>query len=252
MAHRSTVCVITLTYNEEAILPFFLDHYSFADKIIVYDGCSSDRTCEILKSNHRVDLRVMDTGGKLCDSEHLRVKNEAHKSEQHDWFIVCDCDEFLYHQVGVEAFIYSCDQSGITMPDTYGYGMVGGEVRAGFGPITSQQRYGVRDKWYDKRALFRRGISPGFHPGAHQCSPCGRVVHGNPPCGPIKLLHYNFISLEHALRKRLCAKDRLSDENKLHGWGCHPDQNIENVVRSYFRNLSRCEVVVSLSEKKHV
>jgi len=46
------ICVLTNTFNEEKILPFFLDYYMnyvCVDKIIIIDGGSTDNTLNILK-----------------------------------------------------------------------------------------------------------------------------------------------------------------------------------------------------------
>ena len=46
--HLYSVC-----YNEEIILPYYLNHYSkFVDKITVYDNFSTDSSVEILKQNN--------------------------------------------------------------------------------------------------------------------------------------------------------------------------------------------------------
>ena len=43
------VKVYSICYNEEYMLPFFLQHYSFAD-IVVYDNESTDNSLEIMKN----------------------------------------------------------------------------------------------------------------------------------------------------------------------------------------------------------
>lgn len=41
--------IITMWYNEEALAPFFLKHYSWADKItLLYDEETSDKSLDII------------------------------------------------------------------------------------------------------------------------------------------------------------------------------------------------------------
>jgi len=62
------ICVITLCYNEEVILPFFIRHYEqVADRIICYDGGSTDRTREIIAACPIAELRELNTGGQVDD-----------------------------------------------------------------------------------------------------------------------------------------------------------------------------------------
>ncbi|MGD9162446.1 MAG: hypothetical protein PVG39_28830 [Desulfobacteraceae bacterium] len=48
---------LTFVYNEEFLLPFYLKHYNFCDKLnIIYDTDSTDNTLELLKSNPKVNI----------------------------------------------------------------------------------------------------------------------------------------------------------------------------------------------------
>ncbi len=49
MENNIKVEIITSVYNEEFLLPFFLKHYSWVDKInIIYDQDSNDNTLQII------------------------------------------------------------------------------------------------------------------------------------------------------------------------------------------------------------
>lgn len=93
------ICLITLTYNSEKILPFFLRHYSkFCDKMIFYDNESTDNTASIINSFPNTEVRTFTTNNELNEAAFLEIKNNAWKENRdYDWQIVVDCDEFLHH-----------------------------------------------------------------------------------------------------------------------------------------------------------
>ena len=95
-----TITVITIAYNEERLMPFFLNYYSkFCDHIVVYDNHSTDTTEEICKSvtNCKVTVIKYDTNNSLDDETYLKIKNNVYKDYTTDYCIVVDLDEFLYH-----------------------------------------------------------------------------------------------------------------------------------------------------------
>lgn len=45
-------------WNEERIIPFFLQHYEpLVDRIIIYDDHSTDRSVELLRASPKVEIR---------------------------------------------------------------------------------------------------------------------------------------------------------------------------------------------------
>lgn len=81
------------------ILPHFLKHYDFVDRIVVYDNQSDDGSLEILKSAAKVEVRSFDTGGEHHEGKMDDIRREVWRESrgQADFVIVCDADEFLYH-----------------------------------------------------------------------------------------------------------------------------------------------------------
>src|SRR5271169_938358 len=107
------IVVVTLTFNEEAIIGFFLRHYErFVDRIIIYDSGSTDRTVAIARAHPKVELRHREpTNGEINDTENVRLKNEAWQGTGADWVMVVDTDEFLFHPI-MQAFLRACDSEG--------------------------------------------------------------------------------------------------------------------------------------------
>lgn len=212
-----TICVITLCYNEEVILPFFIRHYErLVDRIIFYDGGSTDRTRDIIAACPIAELRELNTGGRIDDGANVRMKNTAYREIDADWFIVVDCDELLSHP-DLRGFLGKCDSLGVNVVRCEGWNMIGDAIPAD-GLLTEKMPLGVRDpytiKFFDKVALFKRDAVVQFEPGAHTCD----VRHGHTAPGlPVKLLHYKWLSLEHIQGK--VRKLNLSANNIEHGWG---------------------------------
>ena len=95
------VC-ITIAWNEQELMPIFLNHYEkICDKIIVYDNESDDKTSEICDAHPLVERRVYKTNGEIRDDVYLDIKNQEWKNfKEYDWVCVLDLDEFVYARNG--------------------------------------------------------------------------------------------------------------------------------------------------------
>ena len=93
--------IVILAYNEERMLPYMLRHYqTFARRIRVYDGRSTDRTRAIAMA---MGAEVIDWDTKDClnDQMALELKNSCWKGSDADWIGLFDADELLYFPNGV-------------------------------------------------------------------------------------------------------------------------------------------------------
>lgn len=90
-----------ICWNEEKMLPYYLNHYSlFCDKIIIYDNESTDRSREIINSYPNTEIRTYKTNNEIRDDIYLKLKHESiyDAKGKADYVIVGDTDEFLYHR----------------------------------------------------------------------------------------------------------------------------------------------------------
>ena len=243
------VCVITLCFNEEVILPFFIRHYErIADRIIFYDGNSTDRTREIIAACPIAELRELDTGGRIDDGANIRIKNTAHRDIDADWFIVVDCDELLSHP-DFRGFLAKCDTLGVSVVRCEGWNMIGDAVPAG-GQLSEEMPLGVRDEYtrtfFDKLALFSRHAIVEYRPGGHSW----KITRGRQAPGlPVKLLHYKWLSLEHIERKAQSL--RLSQNNIDNGWGfAAPNVPASETWVQYYRKAHAERVRVDLGTRE--
>lgn len=93
--HLYAVC-----WNEEKIIPYFLDHYTaYVDEFHIYDNGSTDSSLKLLAACPKVTIHPFNTCDTFDDSVNLKIKNTAWKRSVGvaDFVVVSDMDEFLYH-----------------------------------------------------------------------------------------------------------------------------------------------------------
>lgn len=212
---------ITIAWNEEELLPVFLNHYDkFCSKIIVYDNESDDRTAEICDKHPLVERVVYKTNGEIRDDVYLDIKNTAWKKyRDYDWVCILDMDEFVYHP-DLESLLKLCKLRGISIPQTTGYSMWSDNMPNTETPIWKQITKGIRDTWYDKTPIFDPKLLTdiNYKHGCHACFPSGHIVYDKFP--DLKLLHCkNIGGIVRLENRRKLYEARLSDVNKLHKWG---------------------------------
>jgi len=225
-----TVEVHIVAYNEEMILPYALRHYkTFASRIIVHDGGSTDRTRAICEEMG-AEIHDWDTKGQIND-ELLRVLKETCWNETTaSWVIIVDADEIVYFPDGAEKSLRSFERNSISAIKARGFEMESPTLPTTTGQIYEEIQHGAIDeRWYSKPCLLAPRLIKSIHftHGAHECIITlknGRRLpnprHFSTP--PVYLLHYKHIGPV----ERLAAiydghRSRFSEENKKHGWGWH-------------------------------
>lgn len=91
------ISVISRWYNEEFFAPFFLNHYSWADEIIIMlEKSSDDRSAEIITQYPNARFDFSDHGGTLNDRLGAEMMSDLAASLKSDWVIYADVDEFAF------------------------------------------------------------------------------------------------------------------------------------------------------------
>ena len=214
----------TFCYNEEFIIPYFLRHYlPIVSKIIVFDNYSTDKSVDLLQQHQKVFVKKIDTGDKFRDDVKRELTNNAWKrSKGHaDYVIVLDIDEFLYHPNFLEELV-RLKQTGYTVIRPIGYDMITADLPATTGQIYDQVKEGMRNREWDKMALFdpNKIEEINFSPGAHWCLPEG-YVKALKRDHDFKLLHFRYLGFDYVLDKHKKRAARLSDINLKNNWGYH-------------------------------
>jgi FkbM family methyltransferase len=222
--------VYAVCYNEEKLLPAFLHHYRYADKIVVFDNESTDHSRDIVLAAGR-EVRVFSTGGKLDDETNRMIKNTAWKESRGsaDFVIVQDLDEFLHfpkYPGDLRAGLLELRATGCTAAKTFAYDMYCTDsewdaVQMDQCVVTQITR-GKRCTWfdYDKVLVFDPNAitESNYGPGCHHWNPVGKVKMAPDNLRPM-MLHFKHLGPAHELERRITLRDRLSELNLARGHG---------------------------------
>lgn len=200
--------VFAICYNEELLLPYFIDHYKkMGAKITIYDNKSTDQSKSIIAYSG-CNYIAYDSNNQIRDDLYLQIKNNCWKDSKAEWVIVCDIDELIE---------INFDISRYNIINTKGFDMIG----------LPPSRLGVHNQMYSKHIMFRPNCFKeiNYKPGCHSLNPIPNVAIS----GSIEianLLHYKYIDEDYVYNRHLMYQERLSDINKQLGWGIEY-QNVE-------------------------
>lgn len=215
--HLYTIC-----WNEEKMLPHFLKYYAaFCEKICVYDNFSTDKTAEICAAFPNVEVFEYDSGNEIRDDIYLKIKNEVWKKSrgEADFVIVCDVDEFIYHE-NLDGFLSGAKSNGISVMRCEGYNMISDKFPAADKNIFEEVQEGVRSINFDKACVFDPFLVEeiNYSPGAHGCFPVGKIKYSD---HELKLLHFKYLDLNYILLRYKEFGTRLSKFNRANSLGHH-------------------------------
>lgn len=218
--------IITIAYNEELMLPYFIRHYrsNFPKcRIIVYDNYSTDNTVNIALE-HGCEVISYDTGGKLSDTTYLEIKNNSWKQLE-GWVIVCDVDELCDIR---SADLFNESKKGTSIIRFEGYNMVNLYDHLRVEDIT----HGVRSESYDKSYCFDADLIKeiNYHAGAHSCAPVGVIKYSG---SAHRCRHYKYINIDYMIERHHVFASRLSDENIKKGYGFHYLYSAEKIRNEF-------------------
>jgi coenzyme F420-reducing hydrogenase beta subunit len=91
------IAAVVMVYNEELLLPLFLNHYNYLDEIhVLYETDSNDGTLDILKQASNAIVRPCHIEAGLDDIDKAQYLTDALCSIKADWAYILDCDEFIF------------------------------------------------------------------------------------------------------------------------------------------------------------
>ena len=221
------ITVYTLTYNEELLIQFMIDHYRKrfpGCRIVFYDNLSDDRTAAIAFHNN-CEVIPFDTGGQFQDRRHMDIKNNCWKDAKTDWVLMCDLDELLDIN---EAELKADEQLGTSIIRSEVYDMINMKGNLDIAGM----KYGVKSDAPGKFCLFnKKDISEiNYGPGCHICNPVGDVIYSRKA---YKLFHYSSINENVTIEKFNVLRKRLSPENLANGWGIQYLMTPEEIREEY-------------------
>jgi len=243
------IVAICVCYNEEKLLPFFLDYYtSFCDEIVFFDGNSTDNSINIIRSyigktKCNIELRINHSIGTIdyFDYGHLTdhwnwnwntslyyIRNYAWKNLfsklKNDWVIVVDVDEFMYHPIGLRERLYQLKQQNITIPTIQGFDMVSDTFpRYESGKfLVDTVKSGFWSHEQTKQLIFN-GLEIddiNYTPGCHYHEANGRIAVDIDTLfvDQIKKLHYRYIGYNEFIERQTQKCDNVSIYNHQRGF----------------------------------
>jgi glycosyltransferase involved in cell wall biosynthesis len=247
-------------WNEQAILPFTLQHYSsFCDRIYVHDNMSSDNSLFICNDFPKVTVKFWDSKtekGKFNDNEARHVKytayNEYSKGKA-DWVILADCDELIYHP-DIKGILKTYKDKGVNYPVIQGAQMTSHEFPKyeSSSNLTDIVKTGVLDDPFPPDEVFIEEKAWGFskpiifNPELDVFLSCGSHFINGEKSNPsefvfseqaeLKLLHYKYLSEDYVVNRYKQLGVRLSKYNldREYGLGWVVEENkIREQHRAY-------------------
>jgi glycosyltransferase involved in cell wall biosynthesis len=231
-----------IAWNEEKILPFTLDYYSrFCEKIYVYDNMSTDNSDEIYKKYDKVIVKKWNSPEKKYNDVVLsELKSNIYKqSRKHkvDWVIVCDCDEYLYHENLLDK-LKEYKENGINIPKIDGHDMFS-ETFPNYDGKLLTDKVKIGSETYDpmcKNIIFSPSLNVTYMPGAHTNKVDNPIYSES---AELKLLHYKFLGKDYVLERYGNLSEQLSDFNKQTGlsghWNRPPMKYMDEMKEKQFK-----------------
>lgn len=205
------ITVYTVTYNEELMIQFMIDHYRVrfpGCRIVVYDSISTDNTVKIAYANG-CEVRTFEHYGGFQEDRHVAIKNNCWKDALTDWVLVCDLDELLdinANELKME------EQSGTSIVRSEAYDMVDMEDKLDL----ARMKYGARDTGQDKSYLFNKKLVSeiNYTSGCHACNPTGTIAYSK---RAYKLYHYCYIHYDVTVQRYRVFRARINQEDIKNG-----------------------------------
>lgn len=248
MAHSQIVHLYCLSWNEEAMLPFFLSHYSdLVDRFFIFDNGSTDRTLDMLKGDPRIEVSHFDVIGESFVAEEQRLSDTMWRASRGiaDWVVIVDMDEMLFHP-DLRAYLARIHEEGVTAVRAIGFDMVSEIFPPASRKLMDTVTRGVRSIQYDKPCIFNpsRIDETGFLPGRHGARPLGDVRW--PGETEVALLHYKYMGLDYMVRRNAVLATGLKPRDHAMHWGTHYLLSPETVARQIDERLRTAERVPGL------
>ncbi len=240
-----TIHAYSLAWNEEFMMPFFLNHYGkYCEKIVIFDNESSDSTPSIVRSFPNTEIHTWSSNGTINDQMYLDIKNSAYKESRGkaDWVIVCDTDELLFHPK-LWGVLESYQKNGINYPKVRGYEMMPDRIPARGEDLCSTYQVGARFGNLDTRAIFDPSLDIEYQVGCHAASVSPGAVESE--YADIALMHYKMLSEDYFIARHRLLGSRLSQYNRDHKIAGHYEWDRRKMRRVYRGFQRQCQTLVS-------
>lgn len=197
------LAVICSIYNEETLLPQFLDYYSpQVDTVFLLDNESTDRSRFLACRYPNVVVSTYSSGGHFCDVALSEAYDRKRKEciGKYDYVILSDCDEFVVPKNGMplrEAIRAAQPDEALGLRAeffwTQGYNMwprQGEPTYLPWCPLLSQRTTGIESVIYSKPCIIRPESTHEYIHGRHNLENLKKLKPTSFETAPFYLLHY--------------------------------------------------------------
>ncbi len=218
--------VITRWYNEEFFSPFFLNHYQFADEIIIFlEESTNDKSREIISRYKNARIVICNTGEKLNDKLLSNLANEYLQYMDADWVIRADADEYTFPYDNLDPREVLSKAKGNVINTWYRW-VYRHETENDLDPSQPtiwQRRHGgaytiwsgMGDK-YLKPTVVRPDCGIRWNPGDQSYQKNPKIKISNIQWDGV---HWQTADCENWIKRNFKNESRLSDENIKNKWG---------------------------------
>ena len=228
-----TIELITMWYNEEFLAPFFLNHYSFVDRIHIFlDSDTDDGTRNIVDKYKNVSIHDLTFPDKFDDIIKQQVTNDLYTKLDCDWVFGVDADEFIFLPDNY------LEEHTDSVYFTHLWNVFRHHTERDLDstrPVREQRRHGTNelDDGSHRDAYIKMNIvkakedwkwSLGFHGGSLNGSEWTYYTSPSYPAGithlpPVPGAHWANADVSYAIERRVKnRRERMSQVNLSHGW----------------------------------
>ena len=245
------ITVISAWYNEEDLARLFLNHYSFADQIIIMlDESTNDGTLGIIReyqedSAYRpfISFRTLRMPNGLDDVLKRDQLNQQYAKVGHGWVIVVDCDEFiLLPPIGMQKYLDHIEADVVLVNYFQMYQHESELALDKVTPIFEQRQYGKLNgltRW-KKPSVARAGKNFIWSVGLHEVRATNSQVH-------VKLLpgaHWSMADVNLSIKRRINNhRNHMSEANKRAKLSTHNFTITEDKIRQICNENNDCKQV---------
>lgn len=201
--------IITCWYNEKFLAPFFLNHYSWADRITILVVGPGD----YIKPDPKIKCAPLEMPLGMDDGIKAFALNKWYRESSADWVILPDADEFVFAgRVILKLAPKKYDVLRVHLDHVYRH-LSEADLDPSK-PIMDQRRHGYHEALYDKPIVARGGRNFTWGVGNHS-------LKGNAKFSPFSLLGAHWANADPCFCVQRRVRDRsqrMSPRNLSKGW----------------------------------
>ena len=221
------ITVISAWYNEEFLAPLFLDHYSFADRIIIMlDESTNDDTIFRIRdcmdvAGNMISVRRLKMPNGMDDKLKQKQVNYQYGKIKEGWVIEVDADEFIkVPEMGMRAYLKEVEADVVRLEFWQMYQHKTECVLNNCTPVFEQRKHGKKngfERW-NKPCVVRAGKDIAWTVGHHEIIANKNQFHNE----MIPAAHLYMCDVGLAVDRRINGrKNRMSKENYMNKMSCH-------------------------------